>query len=120
MSNKIVWVDIPVLDLDRAIAFYSAVLGAKVTKTGGPGFQFGLFPHSGGEVAGSLAVSGTPSQNGPLIYLNADGRLAEAAAAAAEHGGSVLEPATSMGPHGFRAVILDSEGNRIGLHSMSA
>ena len=49
MSHRFVWVDIPVADLDRAIAFYAAVLGSAVTKEGGPGFSFGLLAHIGNE-----------------------------------------------------------------------
>ena len=63
MSNRIVWVDIPVLDLERAIAFYSAVLGAPVTRQGGPGFVVGLLPHTGNEVGGCLYSPG--SDNAP-------------------------------------------------------
>lgn len=42
MSHSFVWVDIPVVDLTRAITFYSGLLGREVTQEGGPGFQFGL------------------------------------------------------------------------------
>ncbi len=44
MANQFVWVDIPVSDLDRAIAFYSAVLGEKVKKESAQDFVFGVFP----------------------------------------------------------------------------
>lgn len=119
MSNRFVWVDIPVRDLDRAIRFYSAVLGAPVTKEGGPGFVMGLFPHSGDDVGGCLYVSDddAPSKTGPLIYLNAAGRLAEAVEAVRLHGGDVLQAVHPIGPHGWRAIVLDSEGNRIALHA---
>lgn len=120
MSNRIVWVDIPVLDLERAIGFYSAVLGAPVTRQGGPGFVFGLLPHTGNEVGGCLYSPGgdnAPSKAGPLIYLNVEGRLAQAAQAVADKGGQVLQAVHSIGPHGFRAIVVDSEGNRIALHA---
>jgi predicted enzyme related to lactoylglutathione lyase len=123
MSHRFVWVDIPVADLDRAIAFYAAVLGCAVTKEGGPGFSFGLFAHSNSDVAGCLVVSegaNAPSPRGPLVYLNAEGRIAEAVAAATARGGRVLEAAKPIGPHGFRAIVLDSEGNRVALHSPTA
>ncbi|MEP6740594.1 MAG: VOC family protein [Caldimonas sp.] len=116
-------VDLPVADLDRAIAFYAAVLGSAVTKEGGPGFSFGLLAHSGNEVAGCLVASeggNAPSPGGPLVYLNAEGRIAEAVAAATAHGGRILEAVVPIGPHGFRAIVLDSEGNRIALHSPTA
>jgi predicted enzyme related to lactoylglutathione lyase len=53
-----------------------------------------------------------------LIYLNAQGRLDDAVSAVESNGGKVLLPAHPIGPHGFRAVVLDSEGNRVALHSM--
>jgi predicted enzyme related to lactoylglutathione lyase len=52
------------------------------------------------------------------MYLNAQGRLDEAVAAVAPNGGKVLKPKHNIGPYGFRAIVLDSEGNRIALHSM--
>ncbi|MEK8029817.1 VOC family protein [Ideonella sp. DXS29W] len=120
MGHRIVWVDIPVTDLDRAIAFYSAVLGSQVTKEGGPGFSFGLLPHTGDEVGGCLYLGGAdnaPSATGPLIYLNAEGRLAQAVDAVTSQGGRVVQPVHPIGPHGFRAIVVDSEGNRVALHS---
>jgi uncharacterized protein len=120
MSHQIVWVDIPVLKLDRAIRFYSAVLGMQVEKVEYPGMSIGSFPHKDGEVAGCLYLSDKvkPSEDGPLVYLNAHGRLDEALEAVSATGGKILQPKESIGPFGFRAVILDSEGNRIALHSM--
>jgi len=123
MSNTFVWVDIPVSDLDRAIAFYSAVTGKPVDKIGGPGFTFGLFKHEGNAVGGCLIGSGdgaAPSRTGPLVYVDADGRLDAAIAAVRAHGGEVLKDKHSIAPNGFRAVVVDSEGNRIALHSMTA
>jgi hypothetical protein len=120
MSNRIVWVDIPVSDLDRAIRFYSGVLGAPVAKEGGPGFSFGLLPHSGGEVGGRLypqEADNAPSLVGPLIYLNAEGRLRPAVEAVAANGGKILKAIHKIGPYGFCAIVLDSEGNRIALHA---
>lgn len=119
MSNQIVWVDIPVEDLDRAIRFYSAVLGQKVERQEVSGDCFALLPHARDAVSGCLTSTrdAKPSREGPLIYLNAQGRLDEAVAAATSNGGQVLKPKHAIGPYGFRAVILDSEGNRIALHS---
>ena len=123
MSNTFVWVDIPVTDLDRAVTFYSAVVGRAVSKVGGPGFTFGLFDHHGGEVGGCLVASaqaGAPSLAGPLVYIDASDRLDAAVAAAKAHGGRVLEDKHSIAPNGFRAIVVDSEGNRVALHSMTA
>jgi len=121
MNNSVVWVDIPVAKLDRAIAFYSAMLGQVVEKESGPGFSFGLLPHA--EVGGCLVeatADSQPSRTGALVYLNAEGRLAQALDAVKAQGGQVLQDTHPIGPHGWRAIVLDSEGNRIALHSMSA
>jgi len=122
MSHSVVWVDIPVTDLERALRFYSAMLGKKVEKGGGPGFSFGIFPHQGEDVGGCLVPPGdgnAPSQQGPLLYFNASGRLREAVEAATANGGRVVNPITQIGPHGHRAIIVDSEGNRLALHSQT-
>jgi predicted enzyme related to lactoylglutathione lyase len=121
-GQTLCWTDIPVIDLDRAITFYSAVLGAPVTlETGGPGVVFGLLPHED-NTSGCLTVGGDnqPSLNGPLIYLSVDGRLEEAVAAVGANGGIVQQPPHQIGPYGYRAVVIDSEGNRIALHSSTA
>jgi hypothetical protein len=120
MANQCVWFDIPVVDLDRAIKFYSAVLGMPVTKEEHPGMTFGLLPHKGEEVGGCLVAMENvkPSDQGPLVYLNAQGRLDQALTAVSSNGGKVLQAKHQIGPYGFRAIVLDSEGNRIALHSM--
>lgn len=122
MSNTFVWVDIPVVDLDRAIGFYSAVAGRPVSKVGDPSFSFGLFEHQGNEVGGCLGDSSGdgPSMGGPLVYIDASGRLDAAVAAAQAHGGRLLKDKHAIGPNGFRAIVADTEGNRIALHSMTA
>ncbi len=119
MANQVVWVDIPVVDLERASRFYSAVLGSPVTKQEFQGSAFGLLPGYNTDVSGCLftKLGEKPSDHGPLLYLNAQGRLDEAIAAVEPNGGKVLSPREPIGPHGFRAIILDSEGNRLALHS---
>lgn len=117
MANAIVWCDIPVKDLDRAITFYSEVLGKAVSKETFGDASFGLLPLEGESVGGCLITGPKPSTDGPMIYLNCNQRLDAAITAATKNGGKVLEPKHQIGPHGFRAIILDSEGNRIALHS---
>ena len=121
MPNQVVWFDLPVVDLDRAIRFYSAVLGEAVTKQSfSPGQEIGVFAHSGGEVGGCLVKTEKKpiGDAGPVLYLNCGGRLDAAIAEVEKSGGKILQPKHSIGPHGFVAVILDSEGNRVSLHSM--
>lgn len=117
--NRVVWVDIPVVDLPRASAFYAAVMAVEVHQQDFGGNKFAVLDHQDGN-GGCLVISpGDVSRGGPLIYLNVDNRLGDAVAKVVPHGGSVLEPPHSIGPHGFRAVIIDSEGNRVALHSMT-
>lgn len=119
MANYFVWVDIPVDNLERAMTFYSKVLNVQLEKA--PEMEMSVFPHDGPGVGGCLYRSDEhkPSQAGPLAYLNVDGRIRSAVAAVTPNGGSVIEPVHSIGPHGFRAVIIDSEGNRLALHSQT-
>lgn len=116
-NNRGVWFDIPVADLDRAQGFYSAVLGVGVSKETFGETSFCVLDHQDGN-GGCLVIDpDNVSQSGILLYLNTDGRIRDALAQAEKHGGSIIEPLHSIGPHGFRAIILDSEGNRIALHS---
>jgi predicted enzyme related to lactoylglutathione lyase len=126
-ANTLCWTDIPTIDLDRAIKFYSAVLGEEVSKMSEQGFEYGLLPHEEQNASGCLCVGSDsagsenkPSQNGPLVYLSVEGRLDDAVKAVKANAGKVLQERHQIGPHGFRAVIVDSEGNRIALHSSAA
>jgi len=123
-ANTLCWTDIPVANLDRAVKFYSAVLGQEVSKFSEQGFEYGLLPHEEQSAFGCLCVGSDsagidnkPSQNGPVIYLSVEGRLDDAAKAVTSNGGKVLQEKHQIGPHGFRAVVVDSEGNRLALHS---
>jgi uncharacterized protein len=119
--HQVVWFDIPVRDLDRALRFYSAVLGTRLKKEqAGPGVAIAVLPHAEGSIGGSLVqtMDSKPSESGPLLYLNTNGRLDEALNAVESHGGRVLSARHSIEPFGFRAIVLDSEGNRVALHSM--
>ena len=91
------------------------------------GFEYGLLPHEEQNASGCLCVSSDsvgdknqPSQTGPLIYLSVEGRLNDAVKAAKANGGKILDGKQQIGPHGFRAMIIDSEGNRLALHSSVA
>ena len=126
-ADTLCWTDIPVTNLDRAIKFYSAVLGQEVSKMSEGGFEYGLLAHEEQNASGCLCVSSDsvgnknqPSKTGPLIYLSVHGRLNDAVNAARANGGKVLEEKQQIGPHGVRAIIIDSEGNRIALHSSVA
>lgn len=115
--NRAVWFDIPVADLERAAAFYRAVLGIAVHKTQFDGFEFCVLDHAEGNGGCLVPKAGEVTASGILLYLNVNGRIRDAVRRTSEEGGKVLQPTHAIGPHGFRAVVLDSEGNRIALHS---
>jgi hypothetical protein len=121
-QNTICWVDIPATDLDRAVRFYSAVLGSEVKKQAAGPMEFGLLPHYENNVSGCVVVAkdNKPSENGPLVYLSVEGRLDDAIAKAQSEGGKILKTKEQIGPYGFRAIIADTEGNRVALHSQKA
>jgi Predicted enzyme related to lactoylglutathione lyase len=112
-TDTLCWTDIPVTNLDRAIKFYSAVLGKEVRRLSEGRMEYGLLPHEEQNASGCLVVRGDsggvdnrPSANGPLIYLSVEGRLDEAVEAARKNGGKVLRARQKIGEHGFRAVII--------------
>lgn len=119
-NNRAVWFDIPVADLGRATNFYAKVLAIGVSQENFDGFEFSVLDHQDGN-GGCLVprADEITSTGGILLYLNVDGRIQDAVAKATKHGGSIVEEIHSIGPHGFRALILDSEGNRVALHSES-
>src|SRR5437588_4810588 len=126
-ADTLCWTDIPVTNLDRAIKFYSAVLGKEVRKLSDGRMDYGLLPHEEQNASGCLClrsdsggIDNSPSANGPLIYLLVEGRLDKAVEAARGCGGKILRARQQIGEHGFRAVIIDSEGNRIALHTSAA
>ena len=116
--NRAVWFDVPVADLDRAAAFYSAVLGIRVHKEQYEGTAFCVLDHHDGN-GGCLIrePSLVSSGGGILVYMNVDGRIRDAVSQVERLGGKVMQPVHPIGPHGCRAIVLDSEGNRIALHS---
>ena len=118
-KNRVVWMDIPVADLERAQKFYAAVLAIPVQRQEFGDFVFCVLDHQDGNGGCLVLNADEVSDKGVLIYLNVDGRLRDAISKVEPHGGSIIAPAHSIGPHGYRAVIKDSEGNRVALHSMS-
>ena len=116
--NRAVWFDIPVADLQRANDFYAAVLACGVEVFDAGGMQASFIEHDQGN-GGCLVPNPEQisSDKGLLVYLNVNGRIREASSLVKQHGGQIIEDVHAIGPHGFRALVLDSEGNRIALHS---
>ena len=79
--------------------------------------KFAVLEHADGNGGCLVPNPDDVTDKGLLLYLNVHGRLNEAVQKTQELGGRVLQSVHSIGPHGFRALILDSEGNRMVLHS---
>ena len=120
MSSVINWFDIPAIDLERAIKFYETTLGIKLIAENMLGAQMAIFPAQPGEATGALmAREGvTPGTTGPTIYLKAGDDLSVALARVEKAGGKVIFPKTFIKEGvGYFAMLIDSEGNSVGLHS---
>lgn len=117
-NNRAVWFDIPVADLARASAFYAGVLGVGVQQEQFGEFRFAVLEHADGN-GGCLVVQPgeVTATQGILLYLNVEGRMRDAVAQVLALGGAVLQDVHEIGPHGVRAIVRDSEGNRVALHA---
>jgi len=121
-ENRMVWMDIPVENLERASKFYSQLMDLEFTIEEFGDMKFSLCPHEDNQAAFCLVVHHgfkpcRESHQSPLVYLNVNGRMSAALATISNNGGKILSAKEQIGPYGFRAIILDSEGNRIALHS---
>ena len=124
LSNPVGWFEIHVADMSRARRFYEAVFSQPLSHlpTDDPGMEIWMFSgdHEGSGASGALVKHPmkSPSTEGVLVYFScAD--CAEQAALAQQHGGQVFKAKYSIGPNGFVAIVGDSEGNAIGLHSLA-
>lgn len=116
------WFEIPVSDMDRAKKFYEEVFKVEIGIHDFGGLLMGWFPNIG-EVPGATGTlikqeSYIPSKEGTLVYFvseDVDIELARIVNA----GGSIYLKKTQISPeHGYMGVFIDSEGNRVALHSM--
>lgn len=123
-TNTLNWFEIPVNDMNRAKKFYENIFGIKMGETTEMmGMQMVSFPASEGKVSGGLVKSDMhkPSQDGSIVYLNANPAGMESVIAKIPNaGGSVVMHRVLVSPEiGFMALFLDSEGNRVALHSQN-
>ncbi|MBI5873758.1 MAG: VOC family protein [Candidatus Omnitrophica bacterium] len=124
MKNAINWFEIPVKNFDRGKKFYSTILGVEISEMSHPQLTYGILPfdmnmeNSG---VGGAIVQGEgyePSNKGSLIYLNGGDDLSKVLSKVEKAGGKIILPKTSIGQNGFMAHFLDTEGNKVALHSM--
>ncbi len=119
MKNILNWFELPVVDMDRAARFYEQLLKAPVRLEMAAGELNGIFPYEQPGVGGALVLRDgfKPGANGGLIYFNLNGDLDAAAERAVRAGGTLVMPPSEPFPFGRIAIVVDSEGNHIGLHS---
>ncbi|TPN85354.1 VOC family protein [Aquimarina algicola] len=119
MSNPVVYFEIPVKDIDRAIQFYHTVFGFVFEKEVIDTYEMALFPFDDKKsgITGALAKGEVykPTQNGVIIYFKTED-IIKTLDKVQQNGGEILYPKTSNGELGFVAEFMDSEGNRIALH----
>jgi uncharacterized protein len=119
--NPIVWCEIYVQDMDRAKQFYEAVFEVKLEKLESPdtSIKMWAFPMSMDTVGASGALvkmDGFPSGgSGTIPYFHCD-EVAVEAERVVTAGGQIHKPKMSIGQYGFMALVVDTEGNTIGLH----
>jgi len=121
MKNAINWFEIPVKDFGRAKKFYETLFGSPVTEMPHPVLKYGMLPADMENGVGGGIVQGDsyePTDNGVLIYLNGGDDLSAPLSRVEKAGGKIILSKTPIGPNGFMAHFLDTEGNKLALHSM--
>lgn len=123
MKNAINWFEIPANDIERARKFYETIFSFEMHELDiGDDLKMALFPAESGTVGGTIIQNDDwykPSDSkGPLLYLNANPDLKTVLDRVEAAGGTVTIPKRLITEeNGYMAVIIDSEGNRVALHS---
>jgi predicted enzyme related to lactoylglutathione lyase len=124
MKNAISWFEIPARELARAQKFYETIFSVSLTPLDLPNIKMRMFPVDdpngvGGAVVESGGFHKPSATDGPLVYLNANPDVQLVLDKVEMAGGKIMVPKTEISPQfGHMAVIIDSEGNRIALHSL--
>lgn len=126
LGNALNWFEIPVADFDRAKKFYESIFNYQMPESqmGPAKMGFLLYDFQSGKVGGAIVHNPdfySPSNNGSLIYLNCQPDLNVHLGRVEGAGGKILAQKTEVAPGqnlGYWALIQDSEGNRVALHSM--
>jgi uncharacterized protein len=125
MQNAVNWFEIAVADLERAIKFYEAMSGTKLKREafGAPGEEMAVFQTDDQSGVSGCLIRGPnsrPAAQGTLIYLNAEPSIGAWLDRAQSAGGKIVQGKTALPPGmGFYAHIVDSEGNKLGLHALA-
>lgn len=126
MMHRISWFEIPASDIDRAQKFYEAIFDTQLIPMDNPGLKMRMFPVEDmmNDISGAVVYHSEfyrPSADaGCTIYLNGNPDLQNVLDRIESNGGTIMVPKTQISPeHGYMAVFLDTEGNRIALHSVA-
>jgi hypothetical protein len=118
------WVEIPAKNFERAKKFYETIFDLTMNLVSMPRGKYAIFPlDMEGQGAGGAIVEGSgyePSEKGPVIYLDRGDDLSTPLSKIESAGGKILLNKTKNGANGefgFIAHFIDSEGNKMGLHS---
>jgi len=124
-TNAISWFEIPSTDLDRATKFYEAIFQVQLFPMDTPNIKMRMFPLQdmmtgvGGAIVDSGGFHKPSATDGPLIYLNGNPDVQIILDRVEGAGGKIIVPKTQISPeYGYMAAFIDTEGNRIGLHSV--
>ncbi|MCH8288307.1 MAG: VOC family protein [Candidatus Marinimicrobia bacterium] len=120
MENMINWFEIPAKDYNRAKKFYSTILSVEIKVLELPNFTMGLLPSDGKNVSGAIISNESyePRDQGVLIYLNGRDDLNKMLSKVEGEGGKVIMEKRQINEEfGYMALFMDTEGNRIALHS---
>ena len=122
-SNALNWFEIPATDINRAKSFYENIFGIDMGEVQEMmGMHMAMFPSEmgNGKASGGLVQSQMhkPSQEGAVVYLNANPAMDSVISKIEAAGGTVQMPKTQITPEiGYMAFFTDSEGNKVALHS---
>jgi len=124
--NMVGWFEIPVTNMDRAVAFYNEVFQIEIAVHKLDNIIMGWFPFADDQEAkgasGSLVYNEEfykPSTEGILVYFTSrKGDINDELSRIEKAGGTILQAKTQISEdHGYYALVLDTEGNRVALHS---
>jgi len=123
-THAISWFEIPTTDLERAQKFYETIFDMQMIPMDMPQLKMRMFPvenmmNVGGALCYSPDFYNPSSTDGPLVYLNANPDVQNVLDKIEAAGGKIVVPKTEISPeYGHMAVFIDTEGNRVALHSI--
>jgi predicted enzyme related to lactoylglutathione lyase len=124
-TNVLTWFEIPVSNIDRAKTFYETIFDIQMVKRKDGNEEAVFFPFNpaivqatSGRITGVLTKTerNSPSGNGTVVYINASPSIQLVLDKVEAAGGNLVLPKTQI-PAGFIAIIIDTEGNKVGLHA---